>query len=512
LAAKTGTSADMGRLSDFFIKELGRRQVWLFFLIATLLYVLPVILADYPYIDDNWRSLSGGMAWAEQGRLFTELFYNALTFTGSAPNIFPLPLLLATLAMTSALTSLTFHYFRQPTIACCLVLLPLWYNPFFLQNLSYQYDGAPMVLSVVAVIYAITWRHPRRSLQWLVPAFLIALALGLYQVSLNVFMGLCCLEVLRIAQDKQAWSAWSSVIGWKCAQVLLGWLIYCVSAFPFMGHDRMLMLNLSAQPWLQLQINVERVLEKVMLLFHGGFAWVFAGLLLCAIAGAVRLAMTIRQREDSGAAKLLVGLLCVLVVPVVVLLVSGIALLFRDFNEGARTLMGFAVLLVLLFYLSHLALVSVHERLPLLLVVPLLAMLSLSFAYGRVLTVQKTFSASALFSLERDIASRQGLRDAKRLYMSVTYSDHWLVGAAGSFKRMPVLHYLLNIDFYMLAENLPKVGITNVVAEKERRNATRVGYQHFPALVENQYYRIYLIGDYGFIVFKEPAPIKTLRW
>jgi hypothetical protein len=101
------------------------------------------------------------MAWAEQGRLFAELFYNALTFSNAAPNIFPLPLLIATVAMASALTSLTFHYFRQPTVARCLVLLPLWYNPFFLQNLSYQYDGPIMVLSVVAVIYAITFRHPR---------------------------------------------------------------------------------------------------------------------------------------------------------------------------------------------------------------------------------------------------------------------------------------------------------------------------------------------------------------
>jgi len=174
--------------------------------------------------------------------------------------------------------------------------------------------------------------------------------------------------------------------------------------------------------------------------------------------------------------------------------------------------MGFAVLLVLLFYLSHLALARIHQRMPLLLMVPLLAMLSLSYAYGRVLTVQKAFAASALSSLEHDIASNRQLLEAKRIYMSVTYSDHWLRGAAGSFKQMPVLHYLLNIDFYMLAENLPKVGITNVVAEKERRNATRVGYQHYPPLVESQYYRIYLIGDYGFIVMKEPAPIKALHW
>jgi len=143
--------------------------------------------------------------------------------------------------------------------------------------------------------------------------------------------------------------------------------------------------------------------------------------------------------------------------------------------------MGFAVLLVLLFYLSHLALARIHQRLPLLLVIPLLAMLSLSYAYGRVLTVQKAFAASALLSLQHDIVSNRQLFEAKRIYMSVTYSDHWLLGAAGSFKQMPVLHYLLNIDFYMLAENLPKVGITNVVAEKERRNATRVGYQHLSA-------------------------------
>ncbi|BCX66377.1 glucosyltransferase domain-containing protein [Pseudomonas izuensis] len=502
----------MGRFSDFFVKELGRRQVWLFFLLATFVYVVPLILADYPYIDDNWRSLSAGMAWTEQGRVFAELFYNALTFSNGAPNIFPLPLLIATLAMSSALTSLTFHYYRQPTVACCLVLLPLWYNPFFLQNLSYQYDGAPMALSLVAVIYAITFRHPSRNVQWLVPSLLIALALGLYQISLNVFLGLCCLELLRAVDDKMPWPQWGALIGWKFAQVALGWLIYGVTAYPFMGNNRTLLLNWSAQPLLQIDVNIGRVLEKVVLLFHGGFAWVFAGLLLCAIAGAVHLGRNVARRQESGPKRVLIGLLCVLTVPMVMLLVSGVALIFRDFNEGARILMGFAVLLVLLFYLSHLALASLHERLPLMLLVPLLAMLSLSFAYGRVLTMQKTFATSALYSLERDISSHPALREAKRIYMSVTYSDHWLLGAAGSFKQMPVLHYLLNIDFYMLAENLPKVGISNVVAERERRNATRVGYQHFSPLVESPYYRIYLLGDYGFIVMKEPAPIKSLSW
>jgi hypothetical protein len=272
------------------------------------------------------------------------------------------------------------------------------------------------------------------------------------------------------------------------------------------------LLNGSAEPLLQLHINIGRVLEKVVLLFHGGLTWVFAGLLLCAVAGAIRLGLKVAARQDSPGKKLLIGLVCVLTVPVLMLLVSGMALFFRDFNEGARTLMGFAVLLLLLFYLSHLALAHIHERLPLLLVIPLLAMLSLSYAYGRVLMVQKVFAASAASSMAYDIASRKELREAKRIYLSVTYSDRWLVGAAGSFKQMPVLHYLLNIDFLVLAENLPKLGITNVVSERDRRNATRVGYQGYPPFLENQYYRIYLLGDYGFIVMKEPGPIKLLHW
>ncbi|MCU1763313.1 glucosyltransferase domain-containing protein [Pseudomonas sp. 14P_8.1_Bac3] len=502
----------MGRVSRFFNDELGGRQVWLFFLLATLLYVLPLILADFPYIDDNWRALSAGMAWSRQGRLFAEVFYNVLTFGTGAPNIFPLPLLIATLAMAGALTRLTFHYYSQPTLACCLVVLPLWYNPFFLQNLSYQYDGPTMALSLVAVIYAITYRHPSRILQWLVPAFLIALALGLYQVSLNVFLGLCCLEVLRAANDKRAWPQWRGLIGWKVAQVALGGGIYLMTAYPFTDQNRTELLNWTAAPLLQLQINIGRVLEKVVLLFHGGFVWVAVGLLLCALAGAIQLGRNLCTRQGSRREKILIGLACVLTLPTVVLLVSGMLLLFRDFNEGARTLMGFAVLLMLLFYLSRLALARVHERLGLLLAIPLLAMLSLSYAYGRVLTVQKTFATSALISLQQDISAHPALRDAKRIYLAVTYSDHWLVGASGSFRQMPVLRYLLNVNFYQLAENLPTVGITNVVAERERRNATRVGLQHFPALVDKAYYRIYLVGDYGFIVFKEPLPVKTLQW
>jgi hypothetical protein len=496
------------RVARFLDKKLSGREVWVFFSIAVFIYTVPLILADYYYIDDNWRSLAAGTAWAGQGRLFTDLFYNALTFSSGAPNIFPMPLLIATFAMAHALTSLTMHYYKEPTVSCCFVLLPLWYNPFFLQNLSYQYDGPATTLSLVAIIYAMTFRAKSALLQVVLPGMLIAVGMGLYQLSINVFLGLCCIELVRAVNDKASWDSLGSLVKWKLAQLIIGGGVYYLVAYPFIVQERLPLLEWSVNGFLQLETSIGVLTSKIALLFQGGNVWLLWAVLLCAGAGAVRVGLTIVKRKESVLKKIILSLICLLVLPVLLLLVPGATLVFRDFNEGARTLMGFAVLLVFLFYLSHLLLEAIDPRLSVLLAVPLLSMLSLSYAYGRVLNVQKEFATSALFSLEHDIASNQQLRDAKLIYMSVTYSDHWLSGAAGSFELMPVLAYILNIDFFMLSENLPKVGITNVVTEKERRNATRVGYKGYPPVVDSKFYNIYLLGDYGFIVMKEPPRIE----
>lgn len=494
-----------------FYREFERRHVVAFFLMATLLYVLPLILADLRYIDDSWRTLEAGNAWASQGRWFADLFYQALSFTGAAPDIFPLPLLLSASAMSLALTRLTYHYFPEPTLACCLVSLPLWYNPFLLQNLSYQYDGPSMALSLVAVIYATTLRSTSPMRQWWVPVALLVMAFGLYQISFNVCLGLFCLDLFGAACRPLPWRQWWAMLGSRLAQIGLAILIYFVMTLSSIGTERTALLNWKADPLGQIGFNIEIVLEKITLLFHGGYAWIFAVLALCSLLGALRLGRLIFNREEPRWKTVVLSLSCLLTLCLLVLLVPGITLLFRDFNEGARTLMGFGVLLILLFYLAYLALAPIHRRLPLLLVIPLLATLSLSFAYGRVLTLEKTFANGALYSLSYDITSRRELYEAKRIYMSRTYSSHWLASACGSFEQLPILHYLLNIDYFILPESPLFMGITNVVIERERRNATRVGYQGYTPLVDNQYYRIYLLGDYGFIVMKEPSRFRPSR-
>jgi membrane-anchored glycerophosphoryl diester phosphodiesterase (GDPDase) len=77
-------------------RALSPAQARWFFLLALLAFVLPFILADYRYVDDNWRAqLDVQSTWRHEGRLLVELFYRALTFSGLSIDVFPLPLLLA---------------------------------------------------------------------------------------------------------------------------------------------------------------------------------------------------------------------------------------------------------------------------------------------------------------------------------------------------------------------------------------------------------------------------------
>lgn len=500
------------KVASVLSRELPSREVFLFFLLATLVYVLPLILVDYYYIDDNWRSLAAGTGWTEQGRLLVELFYNALSFTSGAPDLFPFPLLIATLAMAFALTKLTMHYYKTPTVSCCLVLLPLWYNPFFLQNLSYQYDGPATVLSLVAVIYALVFQHKAGVVQALVPGALIAVGLSLYQLSINVFLGLCCIEFVRALDNKQSLACLLSMAGAKALQLAAGLIIYFLLAYPLMTHERLEMIPFNTSGLLLILNNAGVLVGKIGLLFQGGNRWLAWLVAVFAVVGGARVGRNITQGKETSLNKMLLFFLYVLMVLFLVFLVSGSALLFRFFNEGARTLLGFGVLLVFLFYLTHQWLVTVNTRLGVVLLVPLLSMLSMSYAYGRVLNLQKEFGLNAEFNMAYDIASHRGLREAKRIYMSISYSNSWLLSAKGSFERIPVLKYILNIDFYMLSENLLRAGITNVVIEDERRNATRVGYQGYAPVVDSKFYSMYLIGDYGFIVMKEVPSSGEDKW
>lgn len=142
--------------------QLDRRYslVYLKLLFLSLLYVLPMILADMYYNDDLARAQYGATGWKGDGRPLGEALVVWLSGGGKTPiiDIAPLPLLLSIIVLTYALVlyaktnwDTSFEDYMQ-----IMVLLFVLVNPFNIANLSYRFDCIIMftALSIPFFMYS----------------------------------------------------------------------------------------------------------------------------------------------------------------------------------------------------------------------------------------------------------------------------------------------------------------------------------------------------------------------
>jgi hypothetical protein len=479
------------------------KEVLLFFLMANFLYIFPLVQADYFYNDDNWRLLMAGAEWREQGRVVVDFFYNAVSFSSKAPDLFPLPLFIATVGVSFALRHLTFFYFERPTLSHCLVVLPIWYNPFFLQNLSYRYDGPVMALGWVALIYAVTWQRDKVWQHLWGPILLVALALSIYQVFLGVFIALCCVEVIRLVWEKKTSEVIFAFIGRTMMVVGIGVLIYYATAYQWMTVPRQGVLPLEASSLLEIGnrlLYVEQMLNGMGT--EGTRMLVWGGAVL-AVIGYAWAGFNLLNGHESVWRKMTLASFYALAVPVLLICIPGITLVFAYFNYGARTWVAFAALLVLVFFLGFQVLTRIHAYLGVILVIPVLAMLSFSFGYGRVLSLQKEQEAAVLASLIHDIG-HSSLRDRPSIYMIPEVKGNWLPAASGMYAAMPALKHVLGVDYVLLPETLPRGGVTNVFLARDPTIIASIRRGEHSPIISTRFYDLYVINDSGYIFMKKP--------
>lgn len=484
-------------------RPLRKHEVFIAFLTLAVIYAFPIIHADYLFIDDQWRSLMlFDDAWVGMGRYFSEGLYHALTLTPSMPNIFPLPLLLSLLAICAAMTNLVFYFYFEVNIAKCLVVLPLLCNPFFLGNLSYQYDGPTMVCSVAAMATVVTLQFTETRLTYIVPPLFIVLGLGFYQPSLSILTGLVCLEfLLKIARGSPPAQLRSTAVR-RAAQLILGVAAYYFTVYALAHNDRDTLV-----PWDQHWIptvgtRLWATLGKIGLLITPGTGWLCAVLTALASTGALILVRRPLTRSTSEATKVGILLVIAALVPVLVVVVPGMLLILAEENHlDARQLMGFSISLILLFGLARTTLAILHPRAPLFLVIPCLYMFSLSYMYGQILNTKKDYETSLSNHIGYDLTSYPQLRDIREygLIASSSVKSDWLPDSAGVLRLTPLMDYLLTDGNYPLPPTrFARLGISNVYWASASMQASLAEDKGL-LVVDNLRYRIYKVGDKGII-------------
>ncbi|MBC3376849.1 glucosyltransferase domain-containing protein [Pseudomonas sp. SWRI92] len=486
----------------FTIKILTQREVLLFFLAANFLYIFPLVQADYFYNDDNWRTFATGENWSEEGRVVIEIFYNLISFGSTAPDLFPLPLFIAVVGISLSLRALTFFYFQRPSVVQCLVVLPIWYNPYFLQNLTYRYDGPVMALGMAALIYALIWPSDRVWRHVWGPGLLIGLALSIYQVFIGFFIALCCLEVIRLVWERKS-SVWVlNFVARKFLAIGIGVLVYYLTAHQLMSGSRQVLLPMEVNSLLEIR---DRLLSLQQMFDAGGtgglrpLAW---GAVVLALVGYVWAGVRLLLCPEQRWLKMLLLVFYVLSIPVLLFCIPGVTLLFAEFNGGARTFVAFSVLLVLIFFLCLRVLVCIHQRLGFFLFVPVLAMLSFSFSYGRILLLQKEQESAVLASLVYDI-THSSLYEKNHIYLIPELSANWLPAASAAFAAMPVLKQVLGVDYVLMLGPLRRGGIADVYLARDRQVIASIRRGDHPSVMSTLFYDLYVIADSGYIFMKK---------
>jgi hypothetical protein len=487
-------------------KVLSKHEVVVVFLVMSLIYIYPIVHADYAYVDDNWRSLSGAHdAWRNQGRVLIEWLYECLTFGSGTINVFPLPLLLSIGVLVFAMSRLTRWYFPAPSIASCLVVLPILCNPFFLGNLTYQYDGPAMILAVVAVIYAITCRVEPAGWRGVVVAVLLAIIFSLYQLTIALFIGLCVVEFYLGVKAKAAVKHVLVTLAQRCLQLLAGGLIYYVSVYQMAIDTRGNLYPFNESWGAEVIRKFVFSMQKIYLLVTPGNAAVWLVLCSVALVGVVVLMKRIGDMNGGRAGKSVIAVLYMLGMPVLVLMLPGIMLFLKEPNLDARNYIAFSAVLIFLFMLNYEMLGRIQSRLRVLLVVPVLLMFSFCYAYGQVIVAKKELESAVAHYVAYDVISQVELQHTTRFYfIGPAIGGNWLPRGDPAMTYLPLLKYILSDSNTVLhPQFMTRVGINNVVDGRREVFEASATPDNVRPLVDRKFYSIYVRAGQAYIVMKD---------
>ncbi|MCH5290582.1 MAG: glucosyltransferase domain-containing protein [Treponema sp.] len=157
-----------------------------------------VIVADFYYGDDIWRSYDGSRSWIGFSRYISEFLSIAIHGNLYLPDIAPLTQLIAILIMALA-TVLLAAVLRNGNItpmsllACSLLFL----SPFFAQNFSYRFDSPYMALAAFFPIVPFMFTEKRGAF-FFVSVVSLILCCMCYQAGSSIFILLAMYFVLSM--------------------------------------------------------------------------------------------------------------------------------------------------------------------------------------------------------------------------------------------------------------------------------------------------------------------------
>ena len=164
-------------------------------------FILPLIIANYEYRDDVVRAVTGYPGWSMMGRPLADYLFKFVLAPGGAVYPSVLLLLLSLVCISVSCVFIKKSLKITGGILSYLSVLIIFFNPFLLQNYSYQYDSLPMSLGMCFATIAASLNDKKWFL--LAKCVLLSSAAAFYQPCINMFIGIFAFKIFLMLKDNK---------------------------------------------------------------------------------------------------------------------------------------------------------------------------------------------------------------------------------------------------------------------------------------------------------------------
>lgn len=241
-----------------------------------MLYILPLLFSGYLYSDDIVR-MPYPYGWDHNGRYFATII-SSLLGNGTVLNIFPSSTILSAVILCFSSFLFIDRYLKESNLYLkTLFSISIVISPFYLDNLSYQFDNLQMSISVFLSIVAALLCVETSPKNKVISLIMMVISISIYQTSINVFisMVLLCFAAEILNNNKSLLDLIK--VGIKCAIVLMAsFVIYKIFIYNPEGISeytkmRSELLPLSIESINTILSNAKKYIKYISLLFNGVF-------------------------------------------------------------------------------------------------------------------------------------------------------------------------------------------------------------------------------------------------
>ncbi|MCX2588208.1 MULTISPECIES: glucosyltransferase domain-containing protein [Proteus] len=422
-------------------------------IIISILYISPLLFSGYLYSDDIIR-MPYPYGWDHNGRYFATII-SLLFGNGSILNIFPSSTILSVVILCYSAFLFVDRYIQDSTLYLkVLCSISIVISPFYLDNLSYQFDNLQMSialsLSIISALFCVESSIKNKILSLI----MMVISISIYQASINSFisMVLLCFVAEIINKNKSLLYLFKS--GLSCIFVLISsFAIYKIFIY---NHDniseytkmRSEILPLSVESISLISLNTEKYIKYISLLFSGMIGFLLAFFYAMPIIVSCYLSIIKKISYNRLFSLLIIYFL-------IFLLSFGSLLILKNPPVSGRALLSFPLLTMCSVLFINKFKFIIFQKL-LCVVTVVISFIYMSSFYEMTKISNETYTSK--LNVVSSIINNNNTSNFKKVYL---YSVDNLKGISGYKKSFPLINtyiynYLLS-DWYLNYYSINKI-------------------------------------------------------